>query len=194
MSIYFARGDDYIKIGFSVLVKGRLLALNTASPNELELLATVPGSMAFERAIHQWLAPYRLRGEWFRDCAPVREAITAIQERGPAAIGFFEPEPEPKPTLRRARKEKDEFEDVTAVLKRVRKLLNKAQRTRDKELVRELKPLNLQLLALIDEAIVNASVYGDDEHTDTNLKIGARRILDKLKVLSRPPSKPEARP
>lgn len=73
--IYFAASKGEIKIGISRDVKQRLTQLKTAR-GELELLGTIKGDLDLERAFHKKLKPYHVHGEWFRDCAEVRAAIT----------------------------------------------------------------------------------------------------------------------
>lgn len=88
--VYFIECVGRIKIGYSTDVKGRMSALATGAPQRLTLIATIPGSPQFERAIHRHLASHRTNGEWFADCATVRDAIADLIARGPAAIGFLD--------------------------------------------------------------------------------------------------------
>lgn len=91
--VYFVECAGRIKIGFSSDVPGRLKTLSTAAPASLELLATVAGTVCFERAIHKAAHAYRVRGEWFRDCEEVRAIMVSIVEHGGSAVGFVEGPP-----------------------------------------------------------------------------------------------------
>lgn len=64
-----------IKIGFSSQsdLKSRLGQLQTASPNQLEIIGSFNGYVKNEQKVHHFLAPHRLRGEWFE-----REAALAV--------------------------------------------------------------------------------------------------------------------
>jgi hypothetical protein len=73
--IYFAQCKDRIKIGISRHVVERLSAIRTAAGEPIDLIATVEGNAAVEKALHKKLRPYHLDGEWFRDCPEVRAAI-----------------------------------------------------------------------------------------------------------------------
>lgn len=64
--VYFVRGGDYIKIGYSTKWRGRMAALQTASPVPLELLHVEPGNVAKERAYHRHFKHLHSQGEWFR--------------------------------------------------------------------------------------------------------------------------------
>jgi hypothetical protein len=177
MSIYFARSEDHIKIGFSVSTEDRLASLATSNPNKLELLAVVPGSMAFERAIHSWLFAYHVRGEWFRDCPQVRQAIEEIKERGHAALGFIEPELPPLPEPR-SEVEIEYLAPVHAAVKLFKRALDEAQQRRSRQLVRDLKKLNKKLLRLMDKSILE-----DSERADARLVAGANEIMAEIRKL-----------
>ena len=76
--VYFigVQPDGPIKIGYANNVQKRLGAIQTGNPCRLEVLATLPGGAAIERAIHLALADSRLNGEWF--------------ERTPKLLSFIE--------------------------------------------------------------------------------------------------------
>jgi hypothetical protein len=55
------------KIGFtSGPARKRLAAMQTGCPAPLKLYATVPGTIAEERLLHQAFRPLHIHGEWFR--------------------------------------------------------------------------------------------------------------------------------
>lgn len=78
--IYFVQGVDGgpVKIGWSENPEKRLEQLQAASPDQLRILDYIIGDRHHERALHGRLSEYRLRGEWFDDCPPVREAIAEV--------------------------------------------------------------------------------------------------------------------
>lgn len=92
--VYFVECAGRIKIGYTQDVASRLKSLATGAPAEMSILATVDGTVNFERAIHKDLAAYRVKGEWFRDCSEVRSLMADVVARGALAIGFVEPEVE----------------------------------------------------------------------------------------------------
>jgi len=65
--VYFIRASmtRYVKIGFSKNPAKRLKAIQTSSPDTVELLVAVPGTMQDERALHRAYADRRIEGEWF---------------------------------------------------------------------------------------------------------------------------------
>jgi hypothetical protein len=60
MSVYFAKRDDLIKIGWSREVHMRMAALKT------ELIGVMPGNRATEKEIHGRFSHLRVHGEWFK--------------------------------------------------------------------------------------------------------------------------------
>lgn len=75
--IYFAQvgADGPIKIGVSGNPWSRVAEMQTACPWELRLLAWRPGEAPDERALHQKLAQFRMRGEWFEPSTEVLEEV-----------------------------------------------------------------------------------------------------------------------
>jgi hypothetical protein len=65
----------HIKIGHSWSAEHRLAQLKGASPDELKIIATWPGTEDDERSLHRALKPWRLHCEWFEPSAAVVEAI-----------------------------------------------------------------------------------------------------------------------
>lgn len=67
--IYFIKPvgqDGPIKIGFSNFDKARLGAMMSWSPVPLEIIASVPGSLALEKQVHDCFADCHSHREWFR--------------------------------------------------------------------------------------------------------------------------------
>jgi len=75
--IYFIQqGDDGpIKIGTSDNPEKRLQQLQGSHHETLRLLKVVEGSNWAEKRLHQHLAAFRLRGEWFENCAEVLRVV-----------------------------------------------------------------------------------------------------------------------
>lgn len=87
--VYFASDATRIKIGVtSKAVSDRMSQINAHLPRPLDVIGFVEGGMPLERAIQKRLTPWRIRGEWFRDCPEVRKIIDDILVRGAAAIGY----------------------------------------------------------------------------------------------------------
>lgn len=80
--IYFVSDGSAIKIGRSRNVKSRIQELQGANAKPLALLGSVDGHSAHETKVHSELSSYRLSGEWFADCEPVRSAIARYMESG----------------------------------------------------------------------------------------------------------------
>lgn len=85
-NIYFIRTKDnanLIKIGVAQNVKSRLDTLQTGNHSALEIIGSTPidshkHALYIEKKIHDLFRYYRVRGEWFRSAAPLRNFITAI--------------------------------------------------------------------------------------------------------------------
>lgn len=63
--VYFVKTGDFIKIGYGSNIASRLLALQCANPQPLQLMHWERGSMSDERAFHKRFEHQRTRGEWF---------------------------------------------------------------------------------------------------------------------------------
>jgi hypothetical protein len=64
--VYFIRGGEHIKIGWSKDPLKRLEQLRTGCPYPLEMLGCMAGEESDERALHEHFAHLRERGEWFK--------------------------------------------------------------------------------------------------------------------------------
>ena len=80
--IYFVRATESgrIKIGFSFDPKRRLGDLSTASPEILELVGMMRGSIGDEFLLHAKFAKHRLHGEWFRPALDLLVYIEGLHE------------------------------------------------------------------------------------------------------------------
>jgi hypothetical protein len=74
--IYFVQSGDSngpIKIGYvdnETFLPQRLGLLQTGNPEILYAVATMPGDLGIERALHERFVAGRIRGEWFRPDTP----------------------------------------------------------------------------------------------------------------------------
>lgn len=64
--VYFLRAGDFVKIGYTTDLAGRLKRLQTGSPHELKLLMLQRGSKETERGFHRQFRPLQAHGEWFK--------------------------------------------------------------------------------------------------------------------------------
>ncbi len=83
--IYFVRcaARNAIKIGMAEDPSKRLRALQTACPDPLEMLGTVPGERKQEKEFHRKFTHLRILGEWFRadqDLIETIELLTRFSE------------------------------------------------------------------------------------------------------------------
>jgi uncharacterized protein YozE (UPF0346 family) len=81
-TIYFFECETTreIKIGItSGRVEKRMATVQTARGHKLSVLATIPGTTKFERALHERFAQHRLKGEWFRPHPDILEYIAQLQ-------------------------------------------------------------------------------------------------------------------
>lgn len=81
--VYFVQAADGgpVKIGRSADPLARVASLQTANPDHLRILATMPGGSAVERALHRTFEAHRVRpdGEWFH---PAPEVLAFVRELG----------------------------------------------------------------------------------------------------------------
>lgn len=81
-TIYFfgCETTQEIKIGItSGRAEKRLATIQTARGHKISLLATVPGTTEFERALQDRFSQYRLRGIWFRPHPDILAYIDQLQ-------------------------------------------------------------------------------------------------------------------
>lgn len=77
--VYFIADEDgYIKIGHARDVNSRLRSLQTASRQELRVVASTSGTASDEKALHAKFADAHVRGEWFRATADLMAYITEV--------------------------------------------------------------------------------------------------------------------
>jgi Meiotically Up-regulated Gene 113 (MUG113) protein len=128
----FAKTSKRIKIGFTELApKARLATLQTGSAEALELLGSFPGTMSDEKESHLQFADNRLIGEWFTDCAEIRQLIAAKcgqlpQKTGTSRIANFvlriseayTPPPQPQAENTKPSIERDHESDFTRLYAR----------------------------------------------------------------------------
>jgi len=77
-----------VKIGCSALATARAAQLQCWSPHPLALLATAPGDVGDEGAVHRLFAASRYRGEWFWPSSDLMAFIETVKATGrlPASI------------------------------------------------------------------------------------------------------------
>lgn len=82
--VYFIRGGQHIKIGWSPDPEKRLKALATGNAHPLTVLAKFPGSVRDEKLLHRLLKPYRVRadGEWFHARKPLLVLVDWARRHG----------------------------------------------------------------------------------------------------------------
>lgn len=77
--VYFITdGSGHVKIGWAVNVGNRLAELQSGNPNQLILMASVPGGCSVERDLHRRFAGHRVRGEWFTLAPEIADFIEKI--------------------------------------------------------------------------------------------------------------------
>lgn len=86
--VYFAASNGLIKIGTTANLERRIETLRSQSAAAVHLLGCSGGDIRYERAAHDCLSEYRRHGEWFVDCAPLRQVVYTIIENGFEAAGI----------------------------------------------------------------------------------------------------------
>lgn len=80
--VYFARIGDLIKIGYTTNLRQRMSDLGA------KVLATMPGTMATEKAVHAKFGPLWERGELFRPGQELLDYIARHAESEPSTIAL----------------------------------------------------------------------------------------------------------
>lgn len=80
--VYFVYNPDShaIKIGVSRNPQKRFVALQIGSPATLRLLGFIPGTAKNESALHSKFWNLRIRGEWFKLHAPLKQYIGRVTD------------------------------------------------------------------------------------------------------------------
>ena len=78
--VYFISDEDgYIKIGKASNVEARFNQLQTASRQELKVLAVKRGGHVLEGELHKRFSHLRVRGEWFHFTSEIADFIGGIK-------------------------------------------------------------------------------------------------------------------
>jgi hypothetical protein len=77
--IYFAGFGNYVKIGRSGYVDGRIKELQTGSPEKIELYFVLAEDRIGEHDFHRKFSDLRLNGEWFRREGALADFIDHVQ-------------------------------------------------------------------------------------------------------------------
>lgn len=71
-------GDEStFKIGYTIMqtARDRMLQIQRSHPHDLQVVAGIFGNKEDEEFFHRAFRPYRIRGEWFKDCYGIRKLI-----------------------------------------------------------------------------------------------------------------------
>lgn len=78
--VYFiSDGNGHIKVGHTFDVKDRLRVLQTSNAGILKVVKIINGDTAKEKEFHKRLKHLKVRGEWFKDCDELWDAVKEIQ-------------------------------------------------------------------------------------------------------------------
>ena len=86
--IYFIKCGDFVKIGYSKSVEKRLKSLQTANPNQLEIISSFDGNRKEEEHIHYRFRKFKVSGDWFILTDEIKEY--AIKRKGKKPKQLFE--------------------------------------------------------------------------------------------------------
>lgn len=82
--IYVFKSGKFVKIGYSTDVSRRLREMQTANPEPIELVGSIPGTLTLEKTIHRKLRAYRCGGgsEWYKTTGEVLEFVNNLRSNG----------------------------------------------------------------------------------------------------------------
>ena len=75
--IYFIKGKDKVKIGYSKDPRQRLKQLQASSPTKLKIIGLMEGDYQTECALHRIFDKNRSHAEWFNHVGLLKDCITA---------------------------------------------------------------------------------------------------------------------
>jgi Meiotically up-regulated gene 113 len=80
--VYFitAMASGTVKVGYSTNVRKRLIDLQTSASVQLRMEFSCVGDRELERALHAFLKPYRVSGEWFKYGPHIHDLIDEISD------------------------------------------------------------------------------------------------------------------
>lgn len=79
-------GELRVKIGFTRRhPEARLMDFQPGSPEELDVLAYIPGNLMLERALHENFKEQRLHNEWFLAEGPLGTLVSRLMHNGSGA-------------------------------------------------------------------------------------------------------------
>lgn len=74
--VYFIKaGTEFVKIGYTKEVKGRLSSITVSSPLPISLIGVIEGGVKKEKEIQRKFKHFRVRGEWFDLSSELKEFI-----------------------------------------------------------------------------------------------------------------------
>jgi hypothetical protein len=78
--VYFVKNGKrrQIKIGYSGSVRTRMGELGTSTPENLKLLAHIPGDKKLETELHRRFYKYRIKGDWFRHEGALAKYVSGL--------------------------------------------------------------------------------------------------------------------
>lgn len=80
--VYFVKGGERVKIGYSVNIRSRINELQTGSSIRIEFVAAIAGaSQDDEKDLHEEFAEYRVHGEWFEYGPRLAQFIALVRTK-----------------------------------------------------------------------------------------------------------------
>lgn len=80
--VYFARGGEFVKIGYATNPQKRIYDLQTTCPFALDLIFSMPGTFQTEVGLHRRFKAHATSGEWFRWCDEIEQFIESMRSAG----------------------------------------------------------------------------------------------------------------
>jgi hypothetical protein len=79
--VYFIDNGDYVKIGYTMNLNGRLSSLRCGSPYDVQVLLAIPGNYAKESELHKRFNHLHHRREWFKKGPDLMQFIAEEQAK-----------------------------------------------------------------------------------------------------------------
>ena len=78
--IYFIQHENYVKIGYTLEPKRRVIEIQVSMPTELKVLLIIEGNKKLEKELHSLFVSLKTRGEWFLLDGVIEEYIELNRE------------------------------------------------------------------------------------------------------------------
>jgi hypothetical protein len=159
--VYFVRGGDFVKIGWSKNPDRRAEQLRTGCPFKTTVIGRLAGTKDDEAALHRAFDWLRTKGEWFRASRPLLVGVRWVTKRNGTVEDLLEwaqairrGSPEVEGEIERAKSLRDDLAKATAATEAARAETTKCRESAAamaREAAAHARALRVEALAAADD-------------------------------------------